>query len=159
MYLVLVVTYSLIRSSKYVQPYEALTSLNFSLQLWNLLSPDEFGLWHFHAAKFCDPVSSRQYATFELCENKRTETRLRRLVCSFNCANKEKCKVINSEPNLFFISSSSTDFRHFKHKFYNFKHKFRASFGSSSIFSNESWLVVQIENETISIRKCFWGYL
>lgn len=32
-YLVLLFTYSLIRSSKYVQPYEAFTSLNFSLQL------------------------------------------------------------------------------------------------------------------------------
>ena len=110
-YLVLFFTYNLIRSSKYVQSYEAFTSLNFSLQLWNLLSPDEFGLWHFHTAKFCDPLSSWQYATFELCKNKRTETTLRRLVCNFNCANKEKCKVINSEPNLFFISSSSTDFR------------------------------------------------
>ena len=45
-----------------------------------------------------------QLTTFELCKNKRTESRLRGLVCNFLCTNKGKCKFLISISTLFFCS-------------------------------------------------------
>ena len=59
---------------------------------------------NFNLSKCLWWTPSSQQFSFELCKNRRTETRLREPVCNFRCTNKGKCKFVLSASSLFFCS-------------------------------------------------------